>query len=133
MNSKKQVFLGTGRRKEAVARVRMTPGTGKFEINDREPSVHFTLMDELVSMAFAPLKLVGAENSMDIVVLAHGGGLHGQAASVSLGIARALLQWNATLRPTLRAAGMLTRDPRMRERLKPGRPGARKRFQFSKR
>ncbi|MEI8233852.1 MAG: 30S ribosomal protein S9 [Verrucomicrobiota bacterium] len=122
----------TGRRKTAVARVRLTVGTGKIEVNGRSFEEYFPTTP-LQNMVLAPLTLTNLVNGYDVAVNATGGGLNGQAGAVRLGIARALLQVDATLRPALKAEGYLMRDPRMRERKKSGQPGARKRFQFSKR
>jgi len=122
----------TGRRKTAVARVRLIAGTGKIEINGRTLEEYFPTVP-LQNLVLAPLTITKLNNSYDVFVNASGGGLNGQAGAVRLGIARALLQVDANLRPVLKAEGYLMRDPRMRERKKSGQPGARKRFQFSKR
>ncbi len=126
-------YWGTGRRKESVARVRIVPnGSGKILINERPLDEYFP---RLVWRRHAsePLKLVGMEKKVDVIVKAHGGGLTGQAGAVRLGIARALVEMNPDLRPVLKKAGMLTRDPRMVERKKFGRKGARAIYQYSKR
>ena len=123
---------GTGRRKTSVARVRLTPGSGKIRVNGRELNEYFTL-DTLRSQAARPLAATGTADKYDVQVNVAGGGPAGQAGAVRLGIARALLTVDESFRSTLRAEGLLTRDPRMRERKKYGQPGARKRFQFSKR
>jgi small subunit ribosomal protein S9 len=125
-------FLGTGRRKTAVARVRMAAGSGKIVINGRTFENYFAT-DTLRTMATAPLAVTESVSKYDIRVSVEGGGPTGQAGAVRHGIARALLQIDAALRPALKSAGLLTRDPRMREREKYGQPGARKRFQYSKR
>lgn len=125
-------FLGTGRRKTAIARVRLKPGTGIIKVNGRELEV-YCYTDQLVSAATAPLKTVEMRDGMDIVVRVEGGGPNGQAGAIAMGIARALQAMDMELRPALKKAGHLTRDPRMKERKKSGQPGARKRFQFSKR
>ena len=125
-------YLGLGRRKTAVARVRITEGTGNFIINGRNAD-EYCYTDELMMIAKGPLEQVGMTNDVDIRVLVEGGGLIGQAGAISLGIARALQKLNEELRVPLKKAGFLKRDPRMKERKKPGQPGARKRFQFSKR
>jgi len=125
-------FLGTGRRKTSVARVRLTSGTGKITINGRAFENYFP-MDTLRGVATQPLTLAGAADKFDVHVSLSGGGPHGQAGAMRHGIARALLAVDANLRTTLRAGGLLTRDPRMKERKKYGQPGARKRFQYSKR
>ena len=127
-----QEIIATGRRKDAVARIRMTPGTGAIEINGRPFEEYFktTNLQNTILNAF---EVVKATNTYDVSVNATGGGLNGQAGAVRLAIARALIEANPELRAILKPAGMLTRDPRMKERKKPGQPGARKRFQFSKR
>ena len=127
-----QEFLGTGRRKTAVARVRLASGTGKITINSR-PFENYFPMESLRTLASQPLAATETAGKFDVRVNVAGGGPTGQAGAVRHGIARALLQADANLRPTLKAGGLLTRDSRMRERKKYGQPGARKRFQFSKR
>jgi len=121
-----------GRRKTAVARVRMVPGTGKIVINGKEFE-EYLKTDSLQRAAVAPLSTVEAKDQYDFTIHANGGGINGQAGAIALGIARALQKLNSELRAPLKKAGHLKRDPRARERKKPGRPGARKRFQFSKR
>jgi small subunit ribosomal protein S9 len=125
-------FLGTGRRKTAVARVRLATGNGKITVNGRAFEVYFPL-DTLRSTASQPLTVTATGDKVDVRVNVVGGGPNGQAGAVRHGISRALLKFDAALRPALKAEGFLTRDPRMRERKKYGQPGARKRFQFSKR
>jgi small subunit ribosomal protein S9 len=125
-------YTATGRRKTSIAQVRMTPGTGKILINGRPYDEYFTVVAQQ-SAVLRPLEITQNRNLFDIAVNACGGGNSGQAGAASLGIARALLQVNAELRPSLKKDGLLTRDSRMKERKKPGQPGARKRFQFSKR
>jgi len=125
-------FLGTGRRKTAVARVRLATGSGKITVNGRAFEVYFPL-DTLRATVAQPLALTGTADKLDVRVNVLGGGPAGQAGATRHGIARALLKFDATLRPALKAEGFLTRDPRERERKKYGQPGARKRFQFSKR
>jgi len=125
-------FLGTGRRKTAVARVRLANGSGKIIVNGRTFDVYFAA-ETLRSTATQPLTVTGTEGKLDVRVNVAGGGPNGQAGAVRHGIARALLQFDANLRGTLKSEGLLTRDPRMRERKKYGQPGARKRFQYSKR
>ncbi len=125
-------IVTTGRRKDAVARVRVAPGTGKIEINGRPFEEYFPTTN-LQGAVLQPLQVANSVNAFDVSVNAHGGGLTGQAGAVRLAIARALLQSNEELRKPLREQGLLTRDPRMKERKKPGQPGARRRFQFSKR
>ncbi len=125
-------FLGTGRRKTAVAQVRLAPGSGKITINGRAMETYF-LVDAQRIQVTQPLTLTATVNKFDVRVNVKGGGINGQATAVRHGISRALLLVDITLRPALKAEGYLTRDPRMRERKKYGQPGARKRFQFSKR
>jgi small subunit ribosomal protein S9 len=125
-------FLGTGRRKTAVARVRLASGTGKITVNGRALENYFTLETQR-STVTQPLTITGTNEKLDVRVNVTGGGPNGQAGATRHGIARALLRFDLTLRPALKAEGFLTRDPRMRERKKYGQPGARKRFQFSKR
>ena len=125
-------FLGTGRRKTAIARIRMAVGSGKIVVNGRPFETYFPT-DTLRTLAVAPLAVTESAAKYDIRVNVDGGGPMGQAGAVRHGIARALLTVDAALRPTLKTAGFLTRDPRMRERKKYGQPGARKRFQYSKR
>jgi small subunit ribosomal protein S9 len=125
-------FLGTGRRKTAVARVRLAVGSGKIVVNGR-PFENYFPTDTLRTMAVTPLVVTESAAKYDIRVNLDGGGPMGQAGAMRHGIARALLTVDATLRPSLKTAGLLTRDPRMRERKKYGQPGARKRFQYSKR
>jgi len=125
-------FLGTGRRKTAVARVRMASGSGKIVINGR-PFENYFPTETHRTLASRPLATTETAAKFDIRVSVEGGGPNGQAGAILHGIARALLEADSTLRPALKAAGCLTRDPRMREREKYGQPGARKRFQYSKR
>ena len=125
-------FLGTGRRKTAVARVRLAAGSGKIVINGR-PFENYFPTDTLRTVAVTPLTVTEGAAKYDIRINVNGGGPNGQAGAVRHGIARALLKVDAALRPTLKTAGLLTRDPRRREREKYGQPGARKRFQYSKR
>ena len=127
-----EAFAATGRRKTAVAQVRISRGSGKIQINGRPleeyfatPSLQFTVLK-----AFEVTK---TSNLFDVSVTATGGGVAGQAGAVRLGISRALIAYDAATRPALKDDGLLTRDPRMKERKKSGQPGARKRFQFSKR
>ena len=125
-------FSATGRRKTATAQVRVTAGSGKIVVNGRPYEEYFTVSSQQ-SAVLKPLEVANTTNVYDIAVNARGGGTAGQAGAISLGIARALLQITPELRPALKAQGLLTRDPRMKERKKSGQPGARKRFQFSKR
>ena len=122
----------TGRRKEAVARVRLLPGTGNVKINDRT-ILDYLKRESLVKIALHPLVLTSTTDKFDVVARVMGGGLTGQAGAIRLGVARALVREDEALRAVLGRAGLLTRDPRMKERKKYGQPGARKRFQFSKR
>lgn len=124
--------LGTGRRKTAVARVRLASGTGKIVINGR-PVENYFPVESLRVIAAQPLTITGTADKYDAQITVAGGGPNGQAGAVRHGLARALLTVDANLRPILKAEGFLTRDPRMRERKKYGQPGARKRFQYSKR
>ena len=131
-DTKTSEFLGTGRRKTSVARVRLSTGTGKVTVNGRAFETYFPT-DSLRMVVQQPLTLTGTVDKFDVRVNVTGGGPTGQAGAVRHGIARALLLADANLRPSLKAEGLLTRDPRMKERKKYGQPGARKRFQFSKR
>jgi len=124
--------LGTGRRKTAIARVRLATGTGKISINGRAFENYFPVETQRV-IASQPLTVTGTAEKFDAHITVTGGGPNGQAGAVRHGIARALLTVDSNLRPILKAEGLLTRDPRMRERKKYGQPGARKRFQYSKR
>jgi small subunit ribosomal protein S9 len=127
-----QANLIVGRRKEAVARVRLSPGTGNITINGRTMDEYFGRETSKMILV-EPLKLVDQMGKLDVFVNAHGGGLSGQAGAIRHGISRALCELNAEFRPVLKKAGFMTRDARAVERKKYGRPGARKRFQFSKR
>lgn len=123
---------GTGRRKTAVARVRLYPGEGTAVVNDREPLRHFGRR-ELEEAALRPLRVTGLSDRFHVTVKVEGGGVAGQAGAVAHGLARALCAMDADLRPQLKAAGLLTRDPRMKERKKPGLKRARKAPQYTKR
>ena len=125
-------YLGTGRRKTAVARVILRPGKGDVLVN-RRPLENYFPTEASRGAVKQPLLATETTDKFDILILARGGGLTGQAGAVRLGIARALVEFNAELRPRLKKLGYLTRDPRKRERKKYGQKGARKRFQFSKR
>ncbi len=125
-------YLATGRRKTAVARVRLLQGTGQIAINARKFEEYFPTTD-LRLLVEAPFKAIDGLGKYDVVALCEGGGVPGQAGALRHGIARALLQVDENFRAILKKAGFLTRDPRMKERKKPGQPGARRRFQFSKR
>ncbi len=128
----KPYFYGTGRRKSSVARVRVYNGTGKIVINDREIDDYFGL-ETLKLIVRQPLALTDTAEKFDVICRVAGGGVTGQAGAIRHGIARALLQFDAELRPELKKAGFLTRDPRMKERKKYGLKGARRAPQFSKR
>jgi len=125
-------FLGTGRRKSATARVRIKPGDGKMTINRRAAENYFPI-DTHRMIINEPFTVTENNEKFDVRVNVHGGGISGQADAIRLGISRALLVYNADLRPTLKAEGLLTRNSYVRERKKYGQPGARKRFQYSKR
>ena len=120
-----ETFAATGRRKTAVAQVRISRGSGKIEVYFPTPSLQFTVLK--------PFEVTKTSNSFDVKIKTSGGGITGQAGAVRLAIARGLLQQDLAMRPALKEEGLLTRDPRMKERKKSGQPGARKRFQFSKR
>ena len=130
--AKTQEFIATGRRKTSVARIRMTPGSGKIDINGKSFEDYFPTVP-LQNTVLQPLQVVKLTNSYDLLINTTGGGATGQAGAARLAISRALLLVDANLRGTLKAEGLLRRDPRMKERKKSGQPGARKRFQFSKR
>ena len=132
MATKTQEFLGTGRRKTAVARVRLATGSGKITINGREFENYF-LTETLRSVVAEPFSATETAGKFDAKISVRGGGPAGQAGAVRHGISRALIKADANYRPNLKTEGLLTRDPRMKERKKYGQPGARKRFQFSKR
>lgn len=127
-----QEFVATGRRKTSVARVRMMAGSGKIDVNGKTFEEYFPTAP-LQNTVLQPLQTVKLVSAYDISVNATGGGPTGQAGAVRLAISRALLRADGELRATLKAEGLLRRDPRMKERKKSGQPGARKRFQFSKR
>ena len=134
MSTKKQeeTHIATGRRKTSTARVRLNAGGGNFIVNGREVNDYFPT-SQLRKIVAGPLAEVEMSESIDLIVNVCGGGCTGQAGAVRLGIARALEKMDSELRKTLKKAGHLRRDPRKKERKKPGQPGARKRFQFSKR
>ncbi len=125
-------MTSTGRRKTAVVTIRLVDGSGRIRVNGRDFSDYFTTIS-MQNKVLKPLDMVHAVKSYDIFAKAQGGGLNGQAGALSLALARALNNIDGELRPILKKNGLLTRDPRRRERNKPGRAGARKRFQFSKR
>jgi len=130
--SEKVTHLGTGRRKTSTARVRLTEGTGKLTVNDREFEKYFS-HENFAKQAYAPLLTVELRDKVNVIAKVEGGGVSGQAGAVAHGIARALQKYNPELRTALKKAGHMRRDPREKERKKAGQPGARKRFQFSKR
>jgi small subunit ribosomal protein S9 len=127
-----QEFIATGRRKTSVARIRMTSGSGKIDINGRNFEDYFPSAP-LQNIVLQPLQTAKVVNNYDLSINATGGGVAGQAGAARMAIARALLQVDGNLRSGLKSEGLLRRDPRMKERKKSGQPGARKRFQFSKR
>jgi small subunit ribosomal protein S9 len=129
---KENSYYATGRRKESVARVWLSPGTGEVKVNGKSLIGHFK-RETLRMVIEQPLEITDSLSSYDIFATVRGGGLTGQAGALRLGISRALTKVSDDLRPPLKKAGFLTRDPRMVERKKPGQPKARKRFQFSKR
>ncbi len=126
-------FLATGRRKAAIARVALKPGKGLFIINGKEPVKYLGNVSTYLNLIKKPLLAIQAENKYDVVAKVHGGGISGQADAIRLGLARALVLLSQTNKPAMKSEGLLTRDPREKERKKYGRKKARKRFQFSKR
>jgi small subunit ribosomal protein S9 len=128
----KDEISSTGRRKSAVARLWIKKGTGQITVNGKEFIEYFPSLS-LQNNILRPLEIANSANGYDVKVKTNGGGIAGQAGAMRLAIARALLRFDDTLRVALKKEGLLTRDPRMKERKKPGQPGARKRFQFSKR
>jgi small subunit ribosomal protein S9 len=125
-------FYGTGRRKSSVARVWMHPGSGKVSVNDRALDGYFSL-DTARAMVFQPMELTGTIGQFDITATVRGGGIKGQAGAIRHGVTRALLAMKGEFRESLKKAGLITRDPRSKERKKYGQKGARRRFQYSKR
>jgi small subunit ribosomal protein S9 len=125
-------FAATGRRKNAVARVRLSPGEGKWVVNAGDPMKHFCTASVLAYIE-QPMKLTNTRDKFNVTANVNGGGIMGQAGAMRHALARALIEADATLREVLKGSGCLTRDSRMKERKKYGQPGARKRFQFSKR
>ena len=125
-------YYGTGRRKSAIARVFLRPGSGNFQVNGKGLEVYFVTEQQRVS-AVRPLVLTELTATFDVVTTVKGGGVNGQADAVKLGIARALMEFNPELRKALKAEGLVTRDSRGKERKKYGQKGSRKRFQYSKR
>ena len=133
INKDKEIFMATGRRKKAVARVRFIPNEkGKILINGREVEKYFFTIDNIMQVK-KPLVVTELQGKIDISANVDGGGVGGQAGAVSLGISRCLVEWNPQLRTLLRREDLLTRDPRAKERKKYGRKGARRRFQWTKR
>lgn len=132
VKSEKDVFIATGRRKTAIARVRLVPGSGKIFLN-KLPMAEYLDRKMLELKVMEPLNAVQKKDQFDIIARVHGGGKAGQAGALRHGIARALVEFDAELRPTLKKGGFLTRDPRMRERKKYGRKRARRGFQWTKR
>lgn len=133
MSDTATVLTATGRRKRASARVRLIPnGSGSFKVNHKEMET-YCYSESLARVAEGPLVTVDQKGNFDVVALVQGGGPNGQAEAIAHGLARALEKYDSELRGSLKKAGHLKRDPRRRERKKPGQPGARKRFQFSKR
>ena len=130
--SESEIFVSVGRRKTSVARVRLSRGSGKLTVNDK-PISEYCYTDQLSMLALRPLVATSTSDSVDAVINVKGGGSVGQAGAISHGLARALEKMDVSLRAPLKKAGLLTRDPRSKERKKSGQPGARKRFQFSKR
>lgn len=125
-------YYGTGRRKTSTARVYLRPGDGNFQVNRKAFEAYFP--NETLRMIIRqPLNMTETANKFDVLVNVAGGGPAGQAGAIRHGITRALIEYNSDLRPTLKQAGLVTRDPRIKERKKYGQKGARKRFQFSKR
>lgn len=125
-------FTATGRRKTSVAKVWAKSGSGTIRVNGRDFTDYFPSLSQQNDI-LRPLELANSMNTYDFRVSANGGGVQGQAGALRLAISRALIEINPELRPVLKKEGLLTRNPRMKERKKPGQPGARKRFQFSKR
>lgn len=132
-NSGRAVYWGTGRRKSAIARVRLVPGTGQLIVNGKPGDLYFQFNANYLGIIKAPLETLGLESEYDILVKAEGGGLTGQSDAVRLGVARALCQLDPENRPPLKTEGYLTRDPRAKERKKYGLHKARKAPQYSKR
>ena len=130
--TKAESIQATGRRKTSVASVRMNSGSGAIKVNGRDFTDYFTSIS-VQNQILRPLEIANAVHSYDLAVKTCGGGINGQAGALRLAISRALLQVDEARRLPLKQEGLLTRDPRMKERKKPGQPGARKRFQFSKR
>lgn len=132
MIQKIQEFVATGRRKTAVARVRLAHGVGKIIVNGQDAEEYFPATMDM-GLVTKPFTVTDTEKQFDVIAKVHGGGKFGQAGALRHGISRALVLSNDSLKPALKSAGCMTRDSRMKERKKTGQPGARKRFQFSKR
>ncbi len=132
MSTSQAQKISTGRRKDAIARVRLVAGNGKHTVNDRTP-LDYLKRESLVNQAFHALTLTNTAGKYNVVARVMGGGLTGQAGAIRMALARALTREDETLKGLLGREGLLTRDSRMKERKKYGQPGARKRFQFSKR
>ncbi|MDY6069371.1 MAG: 30S ribosomal protein S9 [Opitutales bacterium] len=130
--AKKQEFVSVGRRKTSVARVALSDGKGEIKVNGK-PINEYCYTEKLLMLATRPLVVADKSSSVDANIKVNGGGAMGQAGAISHGLARALEKMDASLRQALKAAGLITRDGRAKERKKSGQPGARKRFQFSKR
>lgn len=124
--------LATGRRKTSTARIYLSEGSGKFLVNEK-PAIEYFGKDTLLKQIYEPLRAIDMIDKFDVKVNVDGGGVTGQIGAIKLGIARAILKYDASLKPGLKKEGLLTRDSRMVERKKSGQPKARKRFQFSKR
>jgi small subunit ribosomal protein S9 len=133
MTTEKRYYQGTGRRKTSVARVRLFPGTGEYVVNDKAPEDYFNSRDVVQHAIRHPLELTGTVGSFNVMVKVRGGGTVSQSIAVRHGVARALLDFSQEYRPVLKQAGMLTRDPRAKERKKVGLKRARKRPQYTKR
>ncbi len=131
--AKNTQYIGTGRRKTAIARVFIKSGKGKILVNGKEPQLHLGEVQSYLNLLKKPLQATQTEGKYDVVAKVHGGGLSGQADAIRLGLARALMSANPEFKPVLKSEGLLTRDPREKERKKYGRAKARKRFQHSKR
>ncbi len=130
--SEATTYCATGRRKSSVARVWVTPGTGKIIVNNR-PFEYYITTVTLQNSVLEPFQKAKLVNKFDVKVVVKGGGIHGQVGAIRLGISRTLVEQDEDLRPALKEAGLMRRDPRQKERKKYGQPGARKKFQFSKR
>jgi len=130
--SENEIFVSVGRRKTSIARARLSKGSGKLTVNDK-PLEEYCYTDQLAMLALRPVVVTATRNSVDADISVKGGGPVGQAGAISHALARALQKMDESLRAALKKEGLVTRDPRAKERKKSGQPGARKRFQFSKR